>query len=153
MAYLKPQSPLQDKSSGDYFYPLTTADQVIMEDGSRLNNLGAMSMELLWENASPYSDFTPQTINLNLSGYKEVLLLGRNVVSTQVLVGMSGYLQRINADSSKYYEFTTKPFDVSNTGITFKDTFQIYLNGSNGFDIVVSNGLIQPVKIYGIKGV
>lgn len=36
MAYLKPQSPLQHKD-GDYFYPLTTADQVIMEDGSRLN--------------------------------------------------------------------------------------------------------------------
>ena len=34
--YLRPQSPLQHKS-GDYFYPLTTADQVIMEDGSRLD--------------------------------------------------------------------------------------------------------------------
>ena len=44
MAYLKPQSPLQDKSSGDYFYPLTTVDQVIMEDGRRLNSVidGAM---------------------------------------------------------------------------------------------------------------
>lgn len=38
MAYLKPQSPLQDKKSGNYFYPLTTVDQVIMEDGSRLNS-------------------------------------------------------------------------------------------------------------------
>lgn len=36
MAYLKPQSPLQHKD-GDYFYPLTSVDQVIMEDGSRLN--------------------------------------------------------------------------------------------------------------------
>ena len=36
MAYLKPQSPLQHKD-GDYFYPLTTVDQVILEDGSRLN--------------------------------------------------------------------------------------------------------------------
>lgn len=38
MAYLKPQSPLQHKD-GDYFYPLTTVDQVIMEDGSRLNSV------------------------------------------------------------------------------------------------------------------
>ena len=37
MAYLKPQSPLQYKD-GDYFYPLTTADQVVMKDGSRLNS-------------------------------------------------------------------------------------------------------------------
>lgn len=36
MAYLKPQSPLQHKD-GDYFYPLTTVDQVILEDGTRLN--------------------------------------------------------------------------------------------------------------------
>lgn len=36
MAYLKPQSPLKHKD-GDYFYPLTTADQIIMEDGSRLS--------------------------------------------------------------------------------------------------------------------
>lgn len=32
---LKPQSPLQ--KGDDFFYPLTTTDQVIMEDGSRLN--------------------------------------------------------------------------------------------------------------------
>ena len=38
MAYLKPQSPLQHKD-GDYFYPLTTIDQVIMEDGSRLSSV------------------------------------------------------------------------------------------------------------------
>lgn len=38
MAYLKPQSPIKDRD-GDYIYPLTTVDQVIMPDGSRLNNL------------------------------------------------------------------------------------------------------------------
>ena len=36
MAYLKPQSPLKHKD-GDYFYPLTTEDQVILENGQRLN--------------------------------------------------------------------------------------------------------------------
>ena len=36
MAYLKPQSPIKDKD-GDYVYPLTTVDQVIMPDGRRLN--------------------------------------------------------------------------------------------------------------------
>lgn len=36
MAYLKPQSPL--KNNDDYIYPLTTVDQIIMEDGSRLSN-------------------------------------------------------------------------------------------------------------------
>lgn len=34
--FLKPQSPLQHKD-GAYIYPLTTADQVILEDNGRLN--------------------------------------------------------------------------------------------------------------------
>lgn len=34
--YLKPQSPLQHKD-GDYFYPLTTIDQIITKDNTRLN--------------------------------------------------------------------------------------------------------------------
>lgn len=34
--YLKPQSPLQHKD-GDYFYPLTTIDQIIVDDTTRLN--------------------------------------------------------------------------------------------------------------------
>lgn len=38
MAYLKPQSPIKDKD-GDYIYPLTTIDQVVMEDGQRLNTI------------------------------------------------------------------------------------------------------------------
>lgn len=35
-SYLKPQSPLYHKEEDAYFYPLTTADQVIMGNGSRL---------------------------------------------------------------------------------------------------------------------
>ena len=38
-SYLKPQSPLYHKSEDAYFYPLTTVDQIIMEDGSRLNTV------------------------------------------------------------------------------------------------------------------
>ena len=43
--YLKPQSPLRDKSSGDFFYPLTTEDQVIMNDGNRLSGANFLSVE------------------------------------------------------------------------------------------------------------
>ena len=37
--YKKPQSPLYDFTNDFYFYPLTTADQVILEDGKRLNTV------------------------------------------------------------------------------------------------------------------
>ena len=36
-SYLKPQSPLYHKKEDTYFYPLTTVDQVILEDGRRLS--------------------------------------------------------------------------------------------------------------------
>lgn len=35
MAYYKPQSPI--KKGEDYIYPLTTVDQIILDDGTRLN--------------------------------------------------------------------------------------------------------------------
>ena len=47
MAYLKPQTPLKDLNSGDYFYPLTTIDQVQRSDGSRVQDydLGNVALE------------------------------------------------------------------------------------------------------------
>lgn len=45
MAYLKPQSPLRDKKSGDFFYPLTTSDQVILDNGNRLSGSNFLSIE------------------------------------------------------------------------------------------------------------
>lgn len=36
--YLKPQSPIYNESTDSYIYPLTTSDQVIMPDGSRLED-------------------------------------------------------------------------------------------------------------------
>lgn len=55
MAYLKPQSPL--KNNDDYIYPLTTADQVIMEDGSRLNQLATPKAGFIYPLAS---DIVPE---------------------------------------------------------------------------------------------
>ena len=40
--YYKPQSPIQ--SGEDFIYPLTTADQVILSDGSRLEKNGQISI-------------------------------------------------------------------------------------------------------------
>lgn len=47
MAYLKPQTPLKDLNSSDYFYPLTTIDQVQKSDGSRVQDydLGNVALE------------------------------------------------------------------------------------------------------------
>lgn len=87
MAYLKPQSPLQHKD-GDYFYPLTTVDQVVMEDGSRLNSVfkhtvktNATLLVSNWTDEAPYTqtiilDDNIDTelnidVNITYSGVKE----------------------------------------------------------------------------------
>lgn len=60
MAFLKPQSPLA--KGNDYFYPLTTADQVIMDGGYRLDQIvGKVEKSTVtlyqngWSTAAPYS--------------------------------------------------------------------------------------------------
>ena len=60
MAFLKPQSPLT--KGNDYFYPLTTADQVIMQGGYRLDQIvGAVEKSTItlyangWSAEAPYS--------------------------------------------------------------------------------------------------
>jgi hypothetical protein len=42
---VKPQSPLKHTESGDYFYPLTTMDQVITNDGGRLSGLNMLTVD------------------------------------------------------------------------------------------------------------
>lgn len=44
-SYLKPQSPLYHKEKDTYFYPLTTEDQVVMDDGRRLSGTNFLSID------------------------------------------------------------------------------------------------------------
>lgn len=64
MAYKKPQDPLTNNGFG--IYPLTTADQVILSDGSRLEKNGAINLVTL-----PTTEETPgeaPTINAGTFG-------------------------------------------------------------------------------------
>ena len=68
MVYLKPQNPIQ--LNENYIYPLTTADQVMLGNGNRLNSLFKKTIKenvtlqvANWSNTKPYT----QTITLNYS--------------------------------------------------------------------------------------
>ena len=43
MAYIKPKSPLRFNKSNDYFYPIITMDQIIVDENSRLNDYSIIS--------------------------------------------------------------------------------------------------------------
>lgn len=66
-SYLKPQSPLYHKTEDAYFYPLTTVDQVVLEDGSRLNSELSKHLVIDIKNAN---EAEPNGINADtLGGY------------------------------------------------------------------------------------
>ena len=80
MAYLKPQKPLQDKD-GNYIYPLTMAEQVMMPSGNRLN------ADMLSIDLSDSITSEPNPINADtLGGYTAEELLSSNSVKMNYCV-------------------------------------------------------------------
>lgn len=65
MAYYKPQSPI--KNGEDYIYPLTTVDQVMLDDGSRLN---AKYVTVNLDNAEDGGDVNTALVNADSLGGK-----------------------------------------------------------------------------------
>lgn len=63
MAYYKPQSPI--KNGEDYIYPLTTVDQVMLDDGSRLN---AKYITINLDNAEDGGDVNTVLVNADSLG-------------------------------------------------------------------------------------
>lgn len=111
-----------------------------------------LGLELLWTNASPTSQFEPQTINLSLTDYKYLFVLTElaNTVFTTacniVLINDAKYcLYGGNStdDGGAVFRFVT----ASSTGLTFYDGG--YLN-TTGYSIN-TNTLCIPIKIYGVK--
>lgn len=197
--YLKPQSPLYHKKEDTYFYPLTTVDQVIMDDGNRLGRFNLLSidkndvnegepnlvnadtldgysaeefarkedlsdyaklsdlenidtgitMKLLWENASPESEFVEQAVNLDLDEYDfvQVAFMASPGASTHIATGFI----RINSDTycEGYYtnsgDYLKRNFRANaGSGLYFENGKQNSTSGA---------GYMIPYQIYGIKEV
>lgn len=222
--FLKPQSPLQHKD-GAYIYPLTTGDQVIMDDGSRLNaalenivyvselgqeeataplnadtlggmpaeyyatkedlnnfvtqedidtaidavtteslgitpeSIGAMSMDLLWENASPTSEFAAQDITVDWIQDYSMYIVGFKMNTNSgyhtwniLTRGDTGIMHdQINAITDDYpILFVARTTLLSTNGyIRFGDSYSRNVSGA----VNVVNTRLIPIAIYGIKGV
>lgn len=169
--YLKPQSPLHSKENDAYFYPLTTSDQVILPDGSRLNQdkleamiletatpdaIGALSMELLWENASPTSEFAAQTIALDLHGASCFVIEIKNNTSGNTFMYKlckAGSYADINvslavADTAQRYSISNRTVFFGTDSVTFQSSMHCY-NGVAGY---VANNILIPTRIFAFKG-
>ena len=125
-----------------------------------LANLGGVSMKSLWTNASPTSDFAAQTISLNLSGYKYVLvryLYSKDYQNEDqiavVKVGRSAYLTFTGAASSGSGNIflSQRRISVGSTSVAFGAP--LYKNYSSTAKPTANNKYCIPVEIIGIKGV
>lgn len=145
MSYLKPQTPIE--LGGNYIYPLTTADQVILGNGNRLNSLFKKTIQ---ENitllASNWSDTLPytQTITLteSVDDYKvdaNVMYNGNeNDTALNKAAGCLSYIEK-NRKEIIFYCLKNKPeidIPVEITG-TCRNTIATVENGIKlNFDIV-----------------
>lgn len=113
------------------------------------DNIGALSMELLWENASPTSEFVAQTIPLTLKKGDLVTIeaseenTGGAYVYAQCIVGCQSRLFLM----SNYRQ--TRAFTVTTTGITFNEGKAGAINSS----LATSNISAIPKRIFVTKGV
>ena len=106
---------------------------------------------LLWANTSPTTEFAPQTVNIDLTDYKEVEILARNsstnsesVIQKFPISNGSGVLTIFQLNNTWYMRQLT----ITNSGITFASGRYCYMeNGGNGELYAVC----IPVRIYGIK--
>ena len=148
--------PLRNKTLGP-FYPLTEPRQVIMEDGRRLNAVldelreGGLSMTLLWQNASPTSEFAAQLLPISLA-QNEILAIehalhsatsGYSGFSFVIVGGKSGLLQSIKSGGS------IRGVTATIAGVSFADGY--YYNSS--WAEVKLNAMCVPLRIYIIRGV
>lgn len=114
-------------------------------------NLG-LKMDLLWENASPTSAFSPQTISLDLSKYQRCYLIIKgwkdiNYYNSVIIEkGFNTYvLAEYYVDGSfTLDQLNRRLFFFDDNGFTFSSAITITGNETGG------NGCI-PYKIYGIK--
>lgn len=113
------------------------------------NALGGTMITLLWENASPSSDFAAQTITL-ASGEWDFLLCestaGIDIISSET----TGISQAVAIDDQVGF-YIRGIEEISENTITFKngDMFSISLSGS--ISRYVGDTYIKPLKVYGVK--
>lgn len=116
--------------------PKTARDNL----GITPENIGALSMKLLWENASPSSEFAPQTISLNLAK------------RSGVIVGFAYYTSLLDG-IHRWYEFCPVGEGMASTftsigssgesAVTVRREFSV-----NGSGVVFGDGEFQQNTVY-----
>ena len=136
-----------------------TPDAALAEIARQLSESGGASMKVLWENASPNSEFASQTLTLDLSSFAFVICAFKPVVNSIVefcqVLRVGANLTRINCTvnaeyGSSYMKYSERGLNVRSTYISFGSAVSKNYNENSG---TTDNSAIVPTLIYGIKGV
>lgn len=120
-------------------------------DDALANFESGMTTELLWQNASPGSNFSAQTVSLDLSEYDEIEVVYNHATTATFEVrsrsAVPGMAWGLSIVGYAYKRLAT----AKTTGVEFSDCnyFPSYGNTSDSD----ANNAVIPYRIYGIKGV
>lgn len=112
--------------------------------------VGATTMTLLWENASPTSAFAAQTISLDLNGYDMIEIVSDgNVFSCSISDKTVPLTVIYEAGSAGNVYIASRNVTITQTSIVFGGGAYKFFNApTTGND---DNKRMVPTKIYGIK--
>lgn len=109
---------------------------------------GGLSMELLWENASPTSSFADQMLSFDLNN-GDFVVVKYKATATGTIQGFSSYIALDGAPNVITYPTTSGVIQRRNINATKNGiTFEMGYTGNTA-----DNNMMIPLEIYGIKGV
>ena len=143
----------------------TTTEEGYVADARALKvlNDSKLSMEPLWENASPTSSFAAQSIDLNLASFSLVRVVYISGISYPYVkymydfhLGETAILSGINSvvgeEPANSY-FLSRKVTVNSDGVLLESGYSRKVNVTSPNTAILNNSSIIPILIYGIRGV
>lgn len=126
----------------------------VVTAGDILNWNAKADIDLLWENASPTSDFAAQSVSVDTTGYRFLAIYFRGVAAAQrgqvqLFSAPGGDANVLIVGSTTSANFYNRRVIISGTAVEFGDGYTIK-PGTTG--ATVSPSAAIPWYIYGIKG-
>lgn len=115
---------------------------------SSLLSSGAVQITKLWENPKTGSTFVSQTLSMDLTGYRFVIITARATTTSSVYASWACLIGRTQSISAYTTKFNFRQVTVSSTGVSFGTGKFMPSYGASYTD---DDTYTIPVVIYGVK--
>lgn len=141
-----------EKLSNDFLLPISKGGTGAGTAGEALVALGGVSITKLWENASPGSSFSPQTVSVNATGCAFLLveMKFRNDLTSGALflvpIGKKFGARQVSSVSVSNPQYASRFIEAGTNGVVFGEGYD------QGPTTTQDNAYAIPTAIYGVKG-